>query len=341
MRRAYSYAPIADCSCPFCLNRCGRVLYQVNSEEAALHFVPRWRDSRRNSHLQCLIQELWKGDSCRIVQCTHCSGTFAFPFVGGNSEFYETANAGQRRGAYPSVRWEYGQSLRLVKWPDSPSILEIGAGDGAFIRRLVEAGIAESAIVALEYSSYGMDAIRFAFPAIDVRHGDCLMNLPDVSFTHVFLFQVMEHLGDLDAFLKNLRRILRANGKAYISVPHPSRTELSELSGLTLDMPPNHISRFSRTAMEMLAIRNGLTLETMLDEPFSWREALPEFLRFHFARLAQKEGSIADRIHTGLNGKSHKFAAGTYALALLPHAVLRLGSSIRTGANRLFVVRKV
>jgi SAM-dependent methyltransferase len=287
-----------------------------------------------------IIERLWKQDSCRVVECENCSGGFAFPFVGGNTEFYETANAGQKAGAYPADRWEYGESLSAASLKPHSSVLEVGAGDGAFVRRLIDTGVSSSIITALEYSSYGMKAIRSIDPPVNVQHGDTLGSLPVGAFTHIFLFQVMEHLGGLDEFMSNVCRLLQNDGQALISVPHPDRTAFGELSGLTLDMPPNHISRFSIDAMRALASRNALSLERVVDEPFSWRHALPEFLRYRFLRLTQKEGSISAKVHANLDGRRHKYAAAAMSLARLPHALIRLSTCKTFGSTRLFVLKK-
>lgn len=339
MKRTYSYAK-TDARCPFCHAVGCKSLYEVTSEAAALHFVAPWRYPQRNQELRSIIERLWGQRTCRVVECDSCSGGFAWPFVGGDAAFYETANAEQHEGAYPASRWEFAESTRFLSNPAGACTLEIGAGDGAFVKQLLQAGVPSSFITALEYSPYGMDVIRSRYPGVNVFHGDELKKLPDGKFTHAFLFQVLEHLGDVDSQIQNLCRLLKPGGMAFISVPHPTRTKLHELSGLTLDMPPNHISRYSQPAFAALAARNGLQLQTMVDQPFSWKQAFPEFLLFHFTRLSQKEGSIADRIHSRLTGKRHKYAAGLLAIALVPHAILSLAMSEKSGGNRLFVVRK-
>ena len=40
-----------------------------------------------------------------------------------------------------------------------------------------------------------------------VKHGDELTKFADASFSHIFMFQVLEHLGDLDGFMRNLCRL--------------------------------------------------------------------------------------------------------------------------------------
>ena len=65
-----------------------------------------------------------------------------------------------------------------------------------------------------------MSAVRSQYPGVAVKHGGELTKLADGSFS-LFLFQVLEHLGDLDGFMRNLYRLLKMDGLAFASVPHP------------------------------------------------------------------------------------------------------------------------
>ncbi len=331
--------------CPFCSHGAGRILYQVTSAEAATHFISPWRNRARNNELQSIIERLWGKSTCQLIECDGCSGVFASPFVGGDSDFYRVSFEEQKKGSYPTDRWEYGKSLLQCDHLGTASLtnstcLEVGSGDGAFVRRLIDAKVPQSAITALEYSSYGIAAMRSRYPGVDVHHGDDLPTLPDGVFTHVFLFQVLEHLGDLNSFMSRIRRLLKPGGFAFVSVPNPVRIEFNELNGLLLDMPPNHISRFTDGAVKSLSSRNGFTLELQVDEDFSWQSRVAQFLQYRYLRLAQRSGTAPARIDANLNGASRKLAAGIFTLTLLPEAVLKLRANRTTGASRLIVLQK-
>ena len=156
--KSYEHIPIDGVNCPFCLREGSKILYEVTSADAATHFVSPLRDRVEKPEVRALIERLWGKTTCQVVECRNCSGVFAFPFVSGDSDFYETAMGSS---PYPSDRWEYGESLRLCGAPSGiSSVLEIGSGKGAFVRRLTDAGIPSNAITVLEYSSSGMNAIR-------------------------------------------------------------------------------------------------------------------------------------------------------------------------------------
>lgn len=341
----YLRTPLSGARCPFCSHDAGRVLYTVTSAEAATHFISPWRNAAQNEELRSVIERLWKKSSCQVVECGHCAGAFAYPFVGGDSEFYRVTSVRQKSGAYPTDRWEYGESIRCCGELQDASLktataLEIGAGDGAFVKRLIRAGVQQRTITVLEYSSYAKESIRSNYQEVHIYNGDELPTLSSESFSHVFLFQVLEHLGNLNFVMFQLHRLLNRNGLAFISVPSPSRIEFNELNDLTLDMPPNHISRFSDGAVKNLALRNGFSVERLIDEEFSWQEMVPQYLLLRYIKLAQSRESIPGRIDANLGGMSRKLAAGLFAMTVLPSAVLRLKRGGRIGGSRLIVLRK-
>ena len=94
-------------------------------------------------------------------------------------------------------------------------------------------------------------------------------------------------------------------------------------------MPPNHLSRFSREAINSLASRNNLSLETLVDETFTWKQAFPEYLRFRFAKLVQEKGSIPARIDARLVGRNRKLMAGLFALTLVPEALIKISTKLQ------------
>ena len=339
--RTYSRTPVHGVECPFCSHKAGYALYEVTSAEAAAHFVSASRDRARNTRLQAIVERHWRGPSCQLVECGGCAGVFASPFVGGDSEFYQAAYDEQKVGFYPADRWEYGESLRLSRTPfETSSCLEIGAGDGAFVKRLIGAGVPPGAITVLEYSRYGKAAMRRRYPAADVRDGDELRDLPDGAFSHAFLFQVLEHLGDLNSFVSQLRRVLKPGGLVFMSVPNPRWIEFNERNGLLLDMPPNHISRFTDGAVKSLSSRSGFSLEELADEGSSWKRAVRQFLAYRYRRLAQIPHSIPARIEASLSGALRKIAANLFALTVLPEALIKLGTCRTIGGTRLMVLQK-
>jgi len=125
--------------CPACRAGDGRPIQRHSVEAATEHFVPRGRDETRHGRLVEHLRTLWEGDSVELQQCDRCGFGFAVPWVGGDAEFYALAHAGDPH--YPRDRWEFGETLSTLARRDMPGalrVLEVGAGDGAFLDRLRE-----------------------------------------------------------------------------------------------------------------------------------------------------------------------------------------------------------
>lgn len=341
----YSRLALQNVCCPFCLCLGGSELYRVTAREAASHFVqPYGRTADCHKVLQSIIEQLWKQSICRVVECASCRGVFAFPFVGGGSSFYGAAYPDQKSDSYPDSRWEYAESLRIAAESGrdvrsaGTSVLEIGAGKGAFTPMLLERGVSPARITVTEHSQYGKQAIRGRFPGVHVFDGDDLTSFSDHSFSHIFLFQVLEHLGNPHEFLLKLGRLLKANGIVFASVPSPESIEFNELNRLLLDMPPNHISRYTRKAMDSLCFRAGLVLERQVYEPFDLGSSLRLYLSYRYLRSAQQQPSIPAAIERWLSGKTRKVAAALYASAFTSQALITLLRK-RPRHCQLFVLR--
>lgn len=160
---SYLNSVLTDIECPICKSNIGKLLYTVNADEAAQHFVLKEVDFERNRALAKHIGFLWKQDTCDVVSCDGCGFIFSKPYVGGDADFYTLA---YQRTGYPKWKWEYQQTLETITNIASKNgqidlrLLEIGAGDGAFVKRISPAIVPKENILCLEYSEYGCKQIE-------------------------------------------------------------------------------------------------------------------------------------------------------------------------------------
>jgi SAM-dependent methyltransferase len=146
------------------------------------------------------------------------------------------------------------QVLRLEGLPRQGS-LDIGTGDGAFMRQLMDAGF--SGVRGLEPSRA---PIRAAEPALRrrIRHG---MFKPGqgraASLGLVTCFQTLEHVAEPLALLKGARRLLRPGG-AFAAVCHDHRAPLNRILGRRSPIYDlEHLQLFSRPSLAKLFVRAG------------------------------------------------------------------------------------
>lgn len=282
-------------TCPACGGRDLATVLEVGSAEAAQHFVLAEADPGRHEQLERHIRKLWGGERCRVLRCRTCGFGHAEPFVGGDATFYGLA---YQRTHYPADKWEHRITLEaLAPGDDRPrTLLEVGAGDGAFLRRLPRSAFRPEDVFATEYSEYGRRAIRdlgIRCEAVDVRE---LPAEHDGRYDVLCLFQVLEHLDRPDAVLERLAAMARAGSSLFVGVPGDRRVDFFERHGALLDMPPNHLTRWTREALRLFGARHGWNL---VDHRVEVEPILPlarRFLSYRYQRAAQRPGSLANRI---------------------------------------------
>jgi len=119
------------------LHREGRNLWHVNSKQAAQHFVLSEKNPERFAKLVFNIDKLWGQSTCKVMQCSQCGFCFSYPYVAGDERFYSLAYV---RSGYPKWKWEFQITYDVLRMnlPSNGKLIEIGAGDGAFINKIAK-----------------------------------------------------------------------------------------------------------------------------------------------------------------------------------------------------------
>ena len=115
------------------------------------------------------------------------------------------------------------------------------------------------------------------------------------------MFQVLEHLDSLNELISILKILLTFRGEILIAVPNEKIIDFNESNGALLDMPPNHIGRWSKKSFEKLCELNKLNLIENFIEPFSLKNFLLMFFSYRFLRKSQDNRSIAALIKYRIN----------------------------------------
>ena len=299
--------------CPICSSTGGYRIASYEADEAAQAFVPRRLDPDRHKALSRKLSALWRGAPCFLRRCDSCDFIYADPFVSGDAEFYHVAFPD---ASYPTRKWEFDrtrQALRACKFVE-PSLLEIGAGKGAFLKQLLKVGWSTANLQAFEFSSSGraeIERICVNCLAADLRSVDLSR-----TFDVVCMFQVLEHLDGYNGIFEALERIVRPGGHVFIATPNGAWISLNENRHLLLDMPPNHLSRWSRVSFAALACRFGWRLEECeLEPPPSRVTTAARVLTDRFIRLVNDESFWEGRAaelagRTGNRGLARLIKAG-------------------------------
>jgi SAM-dependent methyltransferase len=111
---------------------------------------------------------------------------------------------------------------RSIKRDGRPvTVLDIGCGDGLKIGALLERGLFDGGdkVIGLDINATRVGRVKSRYPQLDGRVGDAatLDGIDDGSCDGVIASALIEHVEDPSLFMRNLRRVLRPGGKAYIS----------------------------------------------------------------------------------------------------------------------------
>lgn len=311
-------------NCPACDQTCtAPPRHSVSATEAAQAFVLKEEFPQQNRDLIGLIQKIWQGNRCDIYQCAHCKLSFAWPFVAGNDEFY---NLAYPYSDYPTRRWEWDQTVAALqgsRLQDGP-VLEIGSGFGYFLQKISPRPVPAEHVVAIEYNDFSRNRLKglgFDAHAEDIRSasfdGYC------GKFSAVFMFQVLEHMDDLAGVVARITQLCQPAASVFIAVPNHLRIDYNESHKSLIDMPPNHISRWTQQAFSQLGARAGWQIVDYRTEPMSWPDFIKEDLVYAHMRRAQRPGSLANLARGRRRTRLRVMVEGMVALAAAP---LRLSS---------------
>ena len=282
--------------CPICRTNSAHLLWRTSSKQAAQHFVLQEKHPERFLELVSHIERLWGQNACEVVQCDKCGFCYSNPFIAGDQQFYNFAYVSF---GYPEWKWEFQKTYDVLKkcFVSDAKFLEIGAGDGAFIRKIAEGIISKENILCTEFSEYGRHQLeKFGVRCLseDVRS---IINAElEGTIDIVCMFQVLEHMDRLDVLFNKLNWLTKRGSSIFIAVPNQIRIEFNELNGALLDMPPNHIGRYNKRCFEEIGRQYGFHIKDYQVEKSNFIFTAKEFIIYRLLRRSQKSGSFENQI---------------------------------------------
>jgi 2-polyprenyl-3-methyl-5-hydroxy-6-metoxy-1,4-benzoquinol methylase len=123
------------------------------------------------------------------------------------------------------------------------NILEVGCGEGRGVGVLIEKA---SSFTAVDKIKPVIESLQKKFPTgkFTAMNIPPLQGLPDNTYDFVVSFQVIEHIQDDGLYLKEIHRVLKPGGRAFITTPNRS---------MSLTRNPWHIREYLPKELSDLA----------------------------------------------------------------------------------------
>ncbi len=205
------------------------------------------------------------GTEYNLVECLHCGAIYfdPLPSVAELSIFYS--------GSYYDFdkSREEGKGMafarRLKRWKSIGKFVDLGCATGFFIN-----GIKDHS----DWDVYGIDfgesAVRFAREHLGLKvvQGDLAdAHFPESFFDYVHVNNVLEHVLDPVALLKECRRIIKPDGIFFLSVPNGFNDSLDLIDFWKEEKKPartksGHIFFFPARTLQMMFRNTGFEIES-------------------------------------------------------------------------------
>lgn len=235
-----------------------------------------------------------------LYECPLCAGQFWSPMKNPGATWYERDEryAGRNKDPLLDPTAPHVDTIRFLA-PLTGAVLDVGCGTGNFLHYAREKGWRVRGI------DFDADAIRtgetvFKLTGLEVADLPTFRRLhPEERFDLVTFFDVLEHVDNHHEFIGDVRALLGPRG--YIAMTMPYGPHAKWLN--PKDLPPRHLTRWSRTSLRNFLEREGFEIVRMVRKTEGIGFIILK-LRFRYGRFfafgmvdrvksaVRKEGSI-------------------------------------------------
>jgi 2-polyprenyl-3-methyl-5-hydroxy-6-metoxy-1,4-benzoquinol methylase len=207
-----------------------------------------------------ITTELNDAEQIELRQCSQCRISFFLPqsVVGSGDMYAQLENVNDY---YSSCKWEYDVALKDLHGREK--VLEIGCGSGRFIALAKgEAGIS---IEGLELNERAINQAVLNGLSVRNARAETVAKESPQTYDAVCSFQVVEHVPMLGDFLRTCCSLLKRGGVLIAAMPN-QRSYIRHLVN-PLDMPPHHLTRWTRDSIVRIQDHFPLKLIRTAYEP--------------------------------------------------------------------------
>jgi SAM-dependent methyltransferase len=193
-----------------------------------------------------------------FVQCPNCTHVWNRSFSYDAIPYQNNPNRMFNKGGIWKGHLATTRDLLLAKLPKSPTVVDIGCGEGHFVRGLSEARGSEGRFIGFDPNATPETGRGVEFHA---RYFEPLQDMPTFAPDAVTIRHVLEHLTDPAALLDQLAWGAAALGKpVWMFAEMPCIDHVFE-TGRLADFFYEHPSQFTTQSFHTLMVRAGEVVE--------------------------------------------------------------------------------
>ncbi len=227
----------------------------------------------------------------RLVRCADCALLFSNPqpsdtelsaiysadyFLGAESDAGRASTREMKR----ATARQYLSEIHRYAGEAGGRLLEIGCGDGDF---LVEAEAAGYHVTGVEYAPAACEQARARLQRGEIVCGELeKAALEGAQFDLCVLSDVIEHVRDPLAFLREIHRLLKPGGGIFIATPSLASWSAKLLRQNWMEFKPEHLTYFEPKTLETALFRTGYHQVIVRT---GWKVLTFDYVAKHFGRF--------------------------------------------------------
>lgn len=238
-----------EIKCPLCDNNNVEFLEKINTND----IVNLW--TKQNVDISKLFYGI---ESLNKLSCINCGLEFFDPFVSGDNAFYSLL--GEEEWYYMHEdKTEFFYSNQYIKNGDC--VLDIGSGRGAFLKYIDK----KISYTGLELSSKAVEYAKNENINVIEKTIEEFSMYNKYNQDIVVSFQVLEHITDLESFIKSALLTLKLNGLLIIAVPN-NMSFIRNVQNNLLNLPPHHLLHWNEKSLKYIAKKFNLEIVDVYKE---------------------------------------------------------------------------
>ena len=223
------------------------------------------------------------------VKCLDTGYKFFYPYsITGDDIFYEDLQ--QFDWYYPREKWEFNEALKQIN--NNDKVLEIGAGNGAFLKKLDNN---KDNINAIEFNKKSIAILKGQGYKVYNQTVQELSQVKENYYDVVVSFQVLEHISEVKSFIEASLKVLKKGGKLIFSVPNNGALIMKLDLNLSLNYPPHHMGHWDKKTFYNLQEYFPIKCIDFTHEPLQ-KKQYPRYYRIIALFLRRKFGIIGKGI---------------------------------------------